>query len=265
LPYQLIVHARSNLTFSATLHQKSLEPGATLDLDVRITEYSVPHRGTADVRAEITRPDGSEVTITLAPGEPGAYAAALTAGQPGIYRARILAVGSTSAGHAFTREKTMTATIFAGGDKPRIDPAPDGSGDEGRDFYCRLLECLLRDDSVQRWLKRQELDAKTLRKCVQTVCRKVGVKSGAAKLSAPRDVSRLDVDRIAGMVRRELAAAEPAMVFAEAAPPVKRDPPTAAVKRRARKDLKDPFPPSAKALERMKKAAPKRGGTKKKK
>ena len=263
LPYQLIVHARSNLAFSATLRQKSLEPGATLDLGVRLTEYGVPHRGIADVRAEITRPDGSEVTVTLASGEPGAYAAALTAGQPGIYRARILAVGSTSAGHAFTREKTMTATIFAGGDKPRIDPVPDGGGDEGRDFYCRLLDCLLRDASVQRWLKRQELDAKALRKCVQTACRTADAKAGAAKPGSARDLSRLDIGRFADLVRRELMAAEPAMVIAEAAAPVKRDPPDEAVKRRAKKDLKEPFQPTDKARKRMKNASSKSGSPKK--
>lgn len=264
LPYQMIVHTRSNLTLSAALRQNSLEPGAPLDFTARLMEYGVPYPGNADVRAELIRPDGSEVTVPLVPSETGVYAASVAAKQPGMYRARLLAVGATSAGHAFTREKTMTATIFSGGDTPRIDPGRDGDGAATPgDFYCRLLDCLLRDNGVQSWLKRQDLDAKTLRKCVQAACRKSGVKPGKAKTITAGTAQGLDVDRVARTIRRELMAAAPPRATAQPAQPIKRSPPDAATKRLAKKDLKEPFPPSDKALKQMKKPSSKGGGSKK--
>ncbi|MDQ6907016.1 MAG: M64 family metallo-endopeptidase, partial [Chloroflexota bacterium] len=59
LPYNLVVHSYSNLDFRATLQQTGFEPGATVTVVGRLTEYDFPLEGRATVRAEITRPDGS--------------------------------------------------------------------------------------------------------------------------------------------------------------------------------------------------------------
>lgn len=61
IPYSLLVQARSNLEFRASVLQKSFEPGATAAIEATLSQYDVPldHRATA--WAEITRPDGSGV------------------------------------------------------------------------------------------------------------------------------------------------------------------------------------------------------------
>lgn len=263
LPYHLIVHTRSNLTFSASLTQASLEPGATLALSARLMEYAVPYRGSAEVRGEVTRPDGSETTVTLDadPGDPGAYTACLVATAPGIYRVRVLASGASSAGGAFTREKTLTASVFRGGDRPRIDPNPDDDETHLPPHICRLLDCLLSDESVRKWFKRQELDQDAIAKCLMSACRKAGVDTRGARTIRPE--KRLEMDRIAAAVRKELLAIDPEKMFAKAAGPTKAKTPPEA--ERSEHPMKEHFMPTKRALERMKKEEATKSKSRKKK
>ncbi len=251
LPYQVVVHARSNLDFSATLRQKSLEPGAILNLEAKLSEYGVPYQGSADIRAQVIRPDRSEIDITLLKTEAGVYAATITAGEAGIYSVRIRAAGTTSGGSPFTREKTVTASVFAGGDTPRNNLQPDN----GNVFLCHLIECLLRDESVQRWMKRHELDTESLRKCVTHACRSGGIKHSTAHSGAGianTTQTRLDTDQIVGVVRRELLATHPEQLMRQAADPVKSPIREATVERKVVKDRKELFQMSATAAEAMK-------------
>ncbi len=251
LPYHLIVHTRSNLTFSASLAQASLEPGATLGLTARLMEYAVPYRGSAEVRAEVTRSDGTETTIGLVaePDDPGAYSASLVATAPGVYRARVLASGASSAGGAFTREKTLTASIFKGGDRPRIDPNPDDDETRLPPHICRLLDCLLRDESVRKWFERQELDFEAIAKCLLSACRKAGVDTKGAKTIQLE--KRPEMDRIAAAVRKELLSIDPEKMFTEPAATTKAKTPPEA--ERSTKPMKEHFMPTEEAMARMKK------------
>jgi hypothetical protein len=250
LPYHVVVHARSNLNFAASLRQNSLEPGATLALAASLREYGVAYYGVAEVRAQVTRPDGSQFDLVLAQDEPGGYVASFTAKSAGIYQVRIRASGGTSGGDAFTREKTMTATIFAGGDTPRVDPRSDGGSGSDREFYCRLLDCLLRDDGVRHWLKRQELDAEALHKCLKSACRVARPTSSAVSAQPGAAATELDLARVLTVVRRELLAIDPENILDRAIEPVVLYPPEAAVAEFAVKDRAEPYamPPEAAEL-----------------
>jgi hypothetical protein len=255
LPYEIVSHARSNLAFSASVRQGSLQPGTRLELSARLCEYGVPYLGSADVRAEVTRPDGLRVDVSLDRYEPGGYAASVAAAQAGLYRIRTRAVGATSAGHTFTREKSMTASIFAGGDRPRVDPRPDGDTGSGRggdrEFYCRLLNCLLGDEGVRRWLKRHKLDADTLRKCLEDACKtELEMATGVVAHPVANDA---DLARMVTVARRELLRTSPEQVLpgaVKAVAPHVREP---ASERLAPKDRREPFGMSPEAAELMKK------------
>lgn len=176
LPYSCIVHARSNLEFRASLQQSSLEPGTVLHVSASLTEYAVPFGGDAAVWGELMRPDGSQTAVNLDAVEAGRYAADVTAAVPGIYKLRVRAQGQTSGGHPFVREKTLTASVFAGGDRPTR--RPDDLVDllrERDERLCHLLHCLLSEGVMdQRMLKRLKelgIDVEAMRKCLDDYCK----------------------------------------------------------------------------------------------
>ena len=62
IDYSMIVHARSNLDFTARLSQAGFEPGSRIALSAALSEYGVPLPSRAEVKAEIVEPDGAEHT-----------------------------------------------------------------------------------------------------------------------------------------------------------------------------------------------------------
>ena len=253
--YELLVHARSNLDFSARLRQKSLEPGAKLTLSAKLDEYGVPYRGNADVWADVTRPDGSDFSINLGQMYPGLWEVDITAKEAGIYKARVRATGGTSGGTPFTREKSLTATIFAGGDNPRNEPRPGtGNGLQDREFYCQLIKCLLEDKNVQLWMKRNELDLSAFKKCLEKACKRKIKGLAALTISPEKAQTKTDLAEIAAMIRRELMAVEPDRVVRTAVNAI--EPPAAPQKPKAAKAKKETelFQMSPKAAAMMKKA-----------
>ena len=255
--YELLVHTRSNLDFSARLRQKSLEPGAKLTLSAKLDEYRVPYRGNADVWADVTRPDGSDFSINLGQLYPGLWEADITAKEAGIYKARVRATGGTSGGTPFTREKSLTATIFSGGDNPRNEPRPGtGGGLQDREFYCRLIKCLLEDKSVRHWMKRNKLDLRGFKKCLKKACKRKSKIKGLAALAilSGKALTRTDLAEMAAMIRRELKAVEPGRVVRSAVNAI--EPPAAPQKPKAAnaKRKTELFQMSPKAAAMMKKA-----------
>jgi len=91
--YNVMVQAYSNLNMAASLAQSSNEPGATIHLRVSLREYDQPLTGPANVRAELTRPDGGVSVIALGPVGHGAWETSLVVAQVGVYRFRIMADG----------------------------------------------------------------------------------------------------------------------------------------------------------------------------
>lgn len=114
VPYELVAHAYSSLTFRAHASQKSYDVGATVRLTGVLQEYGVAVRG--KVWAEITRPDGGMDVIPFQ--QDGlAYAAQYELALPGVSHIRVRARGETMNGTPFERERTLTATAVIGGDQ----------------------------------------------------------------------------------------------------------------------------------------------------
>ena len=168
MPYTLLVHAYSSLRLRASLVQRSHEPGAQVSLFSTLTEYDVPVEHGATVWAEITRPDGAVVTLTLTEGEAGLFQGAFVAALTGLYTVRLRATGVTMRGRPFQREQTFTASSVPGADTP-----PAGAhGDGGGNCMCSLLRCLLATRGIQKLLAEKGLEPKQLQKCLEGCCRR---------------------------------------------------------------------------------------------
>lgn len=166
--YSLNVHTYSNLRMRARLSQNSYEPGATMHLNVVMTEYGLPMTARVNVAAQITRPNDTQTTMTLAEVEPGVFEAEFPATLSGVYTCRVTASGRTLRGRDFTREHTLTGVTWKGGDDPI--PTPEPGGRERDERLCRLLKCLLRDEAFGRFLERHEIKVEAVTKCVDEFC-----------------------------------------------------------------------------------------------
>jgi len=110
------------------IDQSSLEPGAAITLRANLTEYGIPVEGRAIVNVKVTRPDASVAIHTLDEEPEGNFEKVFTANMSGIYNCRFTASGTTMRGKPFTREQTLTAAVWNGGDDPRT---PTGNENEG--------------------------------------------------------------------------------------------------------------------------------------
>lgn len=169
LRYSFNVHAYSNLRMKARLAQTGNEPGATITIRAVLTEYGIPVAARATCRAELTRPDNTGATLAMAEVEPGVFEAYLPALLPGIYRLRIVTEGRSLRGRQFTREQTLTGAVWKGGDTP--PPTSKDDPNTGDDRFCRLIDCLLRQKSIQAALRKAEISVDELR-CLEQYCRK---------------------------------------------------------------------------------------------
>jgi hypothetical protein len=178
LPYSLVVHTYSSVSLRAAVDQDSREPGAMVGLRATLTQSGLPLDGDSFVWAEVTKPDGSSVTVNLAAGDPGEFAGSFPANSPGVYPIRLRARGRTRVGRPFTREQSLTATVWRGGDVV-VDPSGDGSGGDGGhggDCLCSLLWCLLQngfvDERLEKHLQGIGLDLDVARKCLEKCLRR---------------------------------------------------------------------------------------------
>jgi murein tripeptide amidase MpaA len=151
VPYSVIVQARTSLTMAASLTQPSYEPGTRLDLRAVLTEIGLPVEGRGHVRAEVKRPDGSQVTVALAETEPGVFEGSTPAPLAGIYPVRFRAAGSTLRGFRFTREQIRSGLAWRGEAPPRRGRGWDD-----------LLRRLLVNPGVRRWLETHQIDVRDL-------------------------------------------------------------------------------------------------------
>lgn len=175
--YNLSAQAFSNLRMQAGLSQNSLQPGATLTLRVSLSEYGIPVDHRATVRAELERPDNSQITLTLAEIEPGIFEASTVAAIQGVYRFRVLALGFTLRGVPFTREQLLSGVVVLGGDNP--PPTSDPGARAHEQQLCELLACLLQPDMLGRYLEEHHVDPNAVRKCIEQWCKQ--------RLGAPSD------------------------------------------------------------------------------
>lgn len=180
LPYSLIVHSYSNVSLRAELRQGGYEPGARILLQATLTQSGVPLQGDSVVWGELTRPDGSQATLAFQSDEPGRYSAEFVAGSAGVHKLRVRARGRTRKGMPFTRELTLTAVAWRGGDRDAETGA--GGGDRLIDVLndrderlCQLLKCLLHrggaiEPELEKRLRETGLDLDHIRKCLEGHC-----------------------------------------------------------------------------------------------
>jgi hypothetical protein len=191
-PYNLTVHSYSNLTLDATLRQDGFAPGDVVHLTATLWEYRALLIVPATVWAEVVQPDGSRATLPFSRTSAGDYRADWPTTRPGVYRFRIRAEGRTKGNARFTRDKTLTAGVWAGGDQP-YDPIGGGDPNEtgGRDRYCRTILCLLehvmKSPQLLERVKAMGLDLDGLRRCLERECRRKPVMEGRRTIEPSRD------------------------------------------------------------------------------
>ena len=120
-----------------------------------LTEIGLPLEGRAAVYAEVKYPDLSLNTVPLAETSPGVFEADVISPMSGIYPVHFHAKGKSLRGSPFTREQLRTGMAWPGGD----DTPPTGTD------WCGLLHCLLEDKGIQRWMKENHIDPKSLEHC----------------------------------------------------------------------------------------------------
>jgi L-Lysine epsilon oxidase N-terminal/L-lysine epsilon oxidase C-terminal domain/von Willebrand factor type A domain len=172
LPYSLVVHAYSNVSLQAHVEQSSFEPGAKINFYASLAQSGIPLSHRCHVWAEVTRPDGSTTVLALHEHAEGQFSANFTTTTPGVYRFRIRARGTTQRGEPFSREKTLTAAVWRGGDG---NPGNGGTGSHGPTCVCALIKCLLERDGlispeIEKRLKALGIDIDAVRKCLEIIC-----------------------------------------------------------------------------------------------
>jgi hypothetical protein len=167
--YRLNVHAYSNVRMRSTLSQNSYEPGATMNLRTNLTQYGIPLKSSATVRAELRRPDNTSSTLNLLEVEDGVFEASKLALMPGIYHFRVYCNGVTLRGRPFTREQMLTGAVWQYGDQP--PPTSKDDPLERDERLCKLLECILSKEVISQELERRlstfGINIDILRKCLK--------------------------------------------------------------------------------------------------
>lgn len=175
--YSVVVHTWSDVAFTAAAVQSGFTPGATVSLIAGTSAAGIPFTAGAHVRAEISKPGGGAVfTMTLQP-QGDEFVGKFTATMPGEYQIRVMASGRTDRGQPFTRERTLSAAVWRGGDMPPRGGPGDIGGiiDEGRRRWCAFLRCILltlpkNDALIKRW-RELGIDPREFVKCVELLCR----------------------------------------------------------------------------------------------
>jgi hypothetical protein len=109
--------------------------------------------------------------------EPGIFEAEFKTTASGNYSFRLIAKGSTMKGSPFTREKTVTAVVFIGGDKydtnNNFSSLVDFFNERDKRF-CELLNCIFSNEVLNEKLERkladEGIDLKHLRECFKKYC-----------------------------------------------------------------------------------------------
>lgn len=141
LPYSVVVHAYSNISLQSHTEQSSFEPGAQITVQASLAQSGIPLAQRVQVWAEVTRQGGRTTIVNLDEKDAGKFTAKFDTVKPGVYRFRICARGKTQRGEPFTREKTLTAAVWRGGDQ---GPGPGGRGDGDGDDLRERGGCLYR-------------------------------------------------------------------------------------------------------------------------
>jgi hypothetical protein len=180
LPYSLLVHSYSNVSLRAQLNQGGYEPGARVSVQTTLTQSGLPLEGNGVVWGELTRPNGTQSTLSFEVTEPGNYTAEFAATDVGVHRLRVRARGRTRKGMPFTREQTLTAQVWSGGNRD-AETAAGGGGrlidilTERDERLCELFKCLVHrglavGPELEERLRNAGMDLNSIRKCLEGYC-----------------------------------------------------------------------------------------------
>ncbi len=176
VPYSLLVHSYSNLKMETNLSQTHHEPGATVNIGVRLSQYGIPLDTKCSVVAELTMPNKQVQVIALKQTEDGVYESSLTTTLSGVYKFLIKATGRSLKGKSFTREQVKTIAVWQGGNKPFPETPTSTTGGFNKEDLCQLLSCLLSDDNLSRKyksrLKEGGINIDGMIKCLRKYCSK---------------------------------------------------------------------------------------------
>jgi Common central domain of tyrosinase/von Willebrand factor type A domain len=191
--YNVSMFAWSNLRLAAAVHPAVVLPGGVLKPRARLEEFDVPF-GLANVTAVVTRPDGTKSTLVLTETETGSYESAIVADMPGVYHFHFVAKGNTTRGLPFTREAVLTASAFAGANDtvPGTGGGGSGTGTEtgggGGANACCLMKSLLKNQSVYKFLKKNDLDPQSIMKSVEECCHAKADEDSEGRLAGPSEL-----------------------------------------------------------------------------
>lgn len=178
-PFNLSVHTYSNLRLDASLSQDGFAPGALLQLHASLWEYGVPLKTPASLWAELIAPDGSRSKLNFAANTtPGSYRSSCRTSLPGIYQFTLHAEGHSSANSRFTREKLLTAGVWAGGERPFDTVGSTTTGGQTGGAACKhschamlcLLEQVMKSPQLNERLKELGFDLRSLHRCLAHHC-----------------------------------------------------------------------------------------------
>ncbi|MGE5246213.1 MAG: LodA/GoxA family CTQ-dependent oxidase [Betaproteobacteria bacterium] len=175
LPYSLVVHTYSNLSLQAHVEQADFGPGAAIALYASLAQSGIPLAGHAQVWADVTRPDGSTTVAGLTEHEAGQHSGSFATTIPGVYRFRVRARGTSFRGEPFTREKTLTAPVWRGGNNTGGNGGTTTPGGGLQTVVCELLDCLLRGEggvsaALEERLRASGIDLGAARRCLEKLC-----------------------------------------------------------------------------------------------
>ena len=164
IPYSLSVQSYSDLKFKVQIEQSSQTIGSILRVDASLNQYRLPISGT--VQAEMRLPDGSIREITLLETIKGKFETKIEANQSGVYQFRVKAKGYSLNGIKFTREALRSVSIYK--NKP---DRPTQFRDEQEDSVCKLINCLLKQEGIIKFLDKNGLNPNDIKKCFDVVCK----------------------------------------------------------------------------------------------
>jgi hypothetical protein len=122
IPYSLLIHSYSDLSFRTWLRQEGYETGDYVYLDAILLQSGAPLATSGSVRAEVTKPDGSSTSFVLKENEEGQFSGAFSTTIPGVYHVRIKSSGQSNLGYPFQREQNLSAAVWHSGGSDALYP-----------------------------------------------------------------------------------------------------------------------------------------------
>ncbi len=165
IPYSVIVQTYSNLNFKVAVEKNSNVAGAEIRLYATLKQYNLPIEG--HVVAEVTYPSGQAEIIKLKAEDKGVFWAKFDSTVSGIYHVKFNASGWSLSHKRFTRETIRTVSLYR---SEPIIPTYNGGNEGGNDRVCKMIDCLLEQESVTAYLKEHKIDVDQIRKCLKISC-----------------------------------------------------------------------------------------------